>query len=339
MKKIINFALIGYGRIGKKHAKIIQKNERCNLAAIVDINNNLRSSDKISSTTYFNSLKDLFKSNVEIDVAVIATPNNLHSSNSLECLSNNCHIVVEKPMALTKIEAEKIIRKSNEVKKNVFVVMQNRFSPPLSWIKKILDKKILGKIYLVQLSCFWNRDNRYYKNHDWHGKKDLDGGTLFTQFSHYIDLLYWLFGDITNIVSKLKNFNHNETIEFEDSGFITFDFKNGGSGAMNYSTSVAGENFESSLSVIAQNGTIKIGGQYMDKLEYCNIKEFDPSESLYLNSDETVQTYKGSSQNHYYIYENVINVLNNNIEIKTGAFDGMKVTEIIEKIYENSNLK
>lgn len=339
MKKIINFALVGYGRIGKKHAKIIQENEKCNLSAIVDINNNAKSSDKLPSSAYFNNLNDLFGSNIKIDVAVIATPNHLHSSNSLECLANNCHVVVEKPMALTRSEAGKIIRKSNEVKKNVFVVMQNRFSPPLSWIKEVLDKKILGKIYLVQLSCFWNRDDRYYKNHDWHGKKDLDGGTLFTQFSHYVDLLYWLFGDITNIVSKLKNFNHNETIQFEDSGFIIFDFKNGGSGSMNYSTSVMGENFESSLSIIAQNGTVKIGGQYMDKLEYCNIKKFDPPESLHLDSNEFSQTYKGSSQNHYYIYENVINVLNNNVRIKTGAAEGMKVTEIIEKIYETANSK
>ena len=217
--------------------------------------------------------------------------------------------------------------------------MQNRFSPPLSWIRKIIDKKILGNIYIVQLSCFWNRDDRYYNNHPWHGNKDLDGGTLFTQFSHYIDLLYWLFGDINNIVSKLKNFNHKDNIQFEDSGFITFDFNNGGSGSINYSTSVMDENFESSLTIIAEKGTIKIGGQYMDKLEYCNIKNYDRPKFLDSNSDKNNSSYKGSSQNHYYIYENVIDFLNNNIEIKTNALDGMKVTEIIEKIYEAGNLK
>ena len=108
-------------------------------------------------------------------------------------------------------------------------------------LKEILDQGILGKIYMVQVNCFWNRDDRYYKPNPetgrpggWHGTKDLDGGTLFTQFSHFIDLMYWYFGDITNINARLRDFKHQTTTDFEDSGFISFDFTEGGMGSLNY---------------------------------------------------------------------------------------------------------
>ena len=339
MNKKINIALVGCGKIGKKHARIIQNNNQFNLVAIVDTKKNFEISDNLLSIPFFYNLRELSQSDVKVEVAVIATPNNFHSINAIECLDNGYHIIIEKPMALNKLQAEKIISKSIKVNKNVFIVMQNRFSPPLNWLKGIMKKNLLGKIYIVQLSCFWNRDDRYYENHSWHGKKDLDGGTLFTQFSHFIDLLYWLFGDIRNIVAKLKNFNHTKYIQFEDTGFITFDFINGGSGSINYTTSVMDKNFESSLNIIAENGTIKISGQYMNKLEYCKIKNYESPNFSYNDVIDKHSLYTDKPENHYYIYENVIDVLNNNAEIKTNAKEGMKVTEIIEKIYQAGNYK
>jgi predicted dehydrogenase len=126
---------------------------------------------------------------------------------------------------------------------------------------------------MVQLNCYWNRDERYYKEGGWKGTQDLDGGTLFTQFSHFIDIMYWLFGDIDNIQGKFADFNHKDYTDFEDSGFVSFDFINGGMGSINYSTAVVEQNLESSMTIIGSKGSVKIGGQYMNEVEVCNVKE------------------------------------------------------------------
>jgi len=243
------------------------------------------------------------------------------------------HVVIEKPIALSKADAEKVIFKALHMHKQVFAVMQNRYSPPSEWLKKVVDSGILGDIYMVQLNCYWNRDNRYYKADSWHGKKDLDGGTLFTQFSHFIDILYWLFGDIQNIQSRFADHNHKDLTDFEDSGFVSFDFTNGGMGSLNYSTSVWDANLESSMTVIAEHGSLKIGGQYMDKVEYCHIKNYDMPILSPTNPGNDYGAYKGSAANHHYVIENVVNVLKGRDSITTNALEGLKVVEIIECIY------
>ena len=186
---------------------------------------------------------------------------------------------------------------------------------------------------MVQLNCYWNRDDRYYKADSWHGKKDLDGGTLFTQFSHFIDIMYWLFGDMENIQAKFNDFNHSELTDFEDSGFVSFDFVNGGMGCINYSTSVWNQNLESSMTIIAENGSVKIGGQYMDKVEYCHIKNYDMPVLQPTNPGNDYGAYKGSAQNHNFVIENVVDVLLNRSSINTNALEGLKVVEIISNIY------
>ena len=333
----ILFAIIGLGKIGLRHKHIIDNNANFELVAIIDLLEKNLVNKHNNTIPFFYDLKSFFKSKIEVDIIVISTPNGLHATQALESLENNCHVLVEKPMTLIKQDAENIISKSIKVNKNVFVVMQNRYSPPSAWIKEVVEQKILGEIYLVQLNCFWNRDERYYEGHSWHGSKELDGGTLYTQFSHFIDMIYWLFGDIKNIKSKFKNFNHINKIDFEDTGLINFDFYNGGSGSMSYSTSVRDENLESSLTIIAENGTVKIGGQYMDKVEYCNIKDYVMPTLTKSNPPNDYGDYKGSAQNHHYVYENILEVLKNNTEIKTNALEGLKVTEIIQNIYNTKN--
>lgn len=194
---------------------------------------------------------------------------------------------------------------------------------------------MLGKIFLVQLNCYWNRDERYYRPDSWHGKKDLDGGTLFTQFSHFIDIMYWLFGDIINITARLGDFNHRHLTDFEDSGFVSFDFVDGGMGTINYSTSVWNQNLESSMTIIAENGSVKIGGQYMNEVEYCHIKDYRMPELAPTNPGNDYGAYKGSAQNHHYVIENVVDTLKGRNTITTNALEGLKVVEIIERIYSS----
>jgi predicted dehydrogenase len=248
-------------------------------------------------------------------------------------LDNKSHVVIEKPMGLTRQECEEVIFKSLQVSRHVFCVKQNRYSPSSKWLKEVVEKDLLGKINMVQLSCYWNRDARYYKPGGWKGTQDLDGGVLFTQFSHFIDIMYWLFGDIQNIVSKSTNFNHQGATEFNDSGVVQFEFINGGFGSINYSTSIWNKNFESSIIVIGEKGTVKVSGQYMDQLEYCHIEDYEMPELDPPNPPNDYGDYKGSAANHHYVIENVINVLTGKSQISTNALEGMKVVEMIERIH------
>lgn len=332
--KKIKFAVIGCGHIGKRHAEMITRNEECELVAMIDVKEKgLLGIDKYD-VPFFKSLEEFFNSNMEVDVVTIASPNGYHAEHAMSALEAKKHIVVEKPMALTKQDAEKVIFKALQVHRQVFAVMQNRYSPPSEWIKNLIESGRLGKIFMVQLNCYWNRDERYYKPDSWHGKKDLDGGTLFTQFSHFIDIMYWLFGDIKDIQAKFADHNHSELTDFEDSGFISFNFINGGMGSLNYSTSVWNQNLESSMTIIAENGSVKIGGQYMDKVEVCHVKNYEMPVLPPTNPGNDYGAYKGSAANHHYIIDNVVEVLKGRASITTNALEGLKVVEIIERIYQ-----
>jgi UDP-N-acetyl-2-amino-2-deoxyglucuronate dehydrogenase len=335
--KKIKFAVIGCGHIGKRHAEMINRNAEAELVALVDIKESKSLSIDHFQVPFFSSIEDLISNDIiqEIDVINIASPNGYHAAQALKCLEAKKHIVVEKPMALTKQDAEKIIYKALQVHKHLFSVMQNRYSPPSVWIKELIESGILGQIYLVQLNCYWNRDNRYYTPDSWHGKKELDGGTLFTQFSHFIDIMYWLFGDIENIKARFEDFNHSELTDFEDSGFVNFDFINGGIGSINFSTSVWNQNLESSMTIIAEHGSVKIGGQYMDKVEVCNVKDYIMPELAPTNPGNDYGAYKGSAANHHYVIENVVDVLKGRSTITTNALEGLKVVDIIERIYSH----
>lgn len=333
--KKIKFAVIGCGHIGKRHAEMIVRNKEAELVALIDIKDRAELHIDNYDVPFFTSLDELLTSEIEVDVINIASPNGYHAVQAMKALDAKKHIVVEKPMALNKQDAEKIIFKALHKHRNVFAVMQNRYSPPSEWIKGLVESKKLGDIYMVQLNCYWNRDDRYYKPESWHGKKDLDGGTLFTQFSHFIDIMYWLFGDIKNIQAKFADHNHNDLTDFEDSGFVSFDFVNGGMGSLNYSTSVWNQNLESSMTIIAENGSVKIGGQYMDKVEVCTIKGYELPELAPTNPGNDYGAYKGSAANHHYVIDNVVDVLNGRAPITTNALEGLKVVDIIERIYSN----
>jgi predicted dehydrogenase len=329
----VKFGVVGQGHIGKRHAEMIRRNPDAELIAVCDVlsKDNLGISDM--KEKFYTSVDEMLSKHPEIEVVNICTPNGLHAQHSLAAIESGKSIVVEKPMALTKADCESIIFKALQKHRTVFCVMQNRFSPPSMWLKQIVEEKIIGDVYMVQLNCYWNRDERYYKKGNWKGNQKLDGGTLFTQFSHFIDIMYWLFGDIKDIQAKFNDFNHKDLTEFEDSGFVNFNFTNGGMGCINYSTSVWNTNLESSITIIGSKGSVKVGGQYMDKVEVCNIKDYTMPELAPTNPANDYGAYKGSANNHHYIIENVIDTIKGKTTITTNALEGLKVVDIIERIY------
>ena len=330
---MIKFAVIGQGHIGKRHAEMIRQNPQSELVAVCDILPKEKTGLADIKEPYFQSFDELMSAGLDIDVVNICTPNGFHAEQARKALKAGIHVVLEKPIALTKRDAEKILAKSLEMSRHVFCVMQNRYSPPSVWLRQIMDERRLGNIYMVKLDCYWNRDDRYYKKGNWHGDTLLDGGTLFTQFSHFIDIMYWLFGDISNIRGNFADFNHQNLTGFEDSGVVTFDFINGGMGVLNYSTSVWDTNLESSITIIGEKGTVKVAGQYMNEVVYCHVKDYEMPELAPSNPPNDYGPYKGSAQNHHYVIENVVEKLTNKCPITTNVLEGLKVVDIIERIY------
>lgn len=332
-KRKIKFAVVGSGHIGKRHAEMIRRNSEAELVAMCDIKPKADLGLTDLEVPFFNSIEELFQAGLEFDVVNVCSPNGLHAEHTLVALDHKKHVVIEKPMGLTVADCEKVIFKALQVSRQAFCVMQNRYSPPSVWIKDVVERNLLGSIYMVQLNCYWNRDERYYNGKNWKGSADLDGGTLFTQFSHFIDIMYWLFGDITNIQGQFNDFNHEKLTAFEDSGFVNFSFVNGGMGSINYSTSVWDKNLESSITIIGEKGSIKIGGQYMNEVEYCHIQNYTMPVLPPANPANDYGHYKGSAANHHFIIENVIDTLKGRTIATTNALEGLKVVDIIERIY------
>ncbi len=332
MMNKVKFGVVGVGHIGSRHAQCITDNSRAELIKMFDI---LPLHEwrwnKLDSNLACTSFKEML--NMEIDVISICTPNYLHAEMALDVLRNGKHVIIEKPMTLSISDAKKIIHTSQQVNKHVFCVMQNRFSPTIIWLKDIISKNYLGDINMVVVNCFWNRNKNYYLDSDWHGSKLKDGGPLFTQFSHFIDILYWLFGGVQQITPQFFSFNKEKYIEFEDSGIVKLNFSNNTVGVFNYSTAVWNKNLESSITIIGEFGSVKIGGQYMDKILNCDINDYTlPKINDNIQCNDYGE-YKGSASNHDKMIDNVVDVLLNKQNIHTNAIDGLNVVKIIENIY------
>lgn len=335
----LKFAVIGCGHIGKRHMEMVTRNVECELVATCDTQPKELLKLESYPGTFYNDARQMLEAHNDVDVVCICTPNGLHASNALLALDFKKHVVLEKPMALTKADCEKIIFKALQVSRQVFCVMQNRYSPPSVWLKEVVEKKIIGDLFMMQLICYWNRDERYYKKGNWKGTSDLDGGTLFTQFSHWIDLMYWLFGDIKDVKALFADFNHSQTTAFEDSGIVQFNFINGGMGSINYSTAVWDKNLESSMTIIGSKGSIKVGGQYMNEVDYCHIKDYTMPKLAETNPANDYGDYKGSANNHGFIFQNVVDTLKGRTHATTNALEGLKVVDIIERIYQLNTIK
>jgi UDP-N-acetyl-2-amino-2-deoxyglucuronate dehydrogenase len=334
--EVLKFAIVGCGRIAQRHAEHI--NNKAKLVAVCDI---VHAKADVLANQYgaiaFYGIEEMLASDIDIDVIAVCSPNGLHATHSIQALQAGMHVICEKPMAISSADCGKMIQAAERANKRLFAIKQNRYNPPVAAVKNIIDEGHLGKIQTVQLSCFWNRNEDYYKN-SWKGTKELDGGTLFTQFSHFIDLLYWMLGDIVEVKSFSNNFQHQGIIEFEDAGVVILRFANNAIGTVNYTVNSFQKNMEGSLTIFGDKGTVKIGGQYLNELEYQCIENYTIENLPEGNKANNYGDYVGSMSNHDLVYDNVIAVLQQNAAITTSAYEGLKTVEIIEKIYASANV-
>jgi predicted dehydrogenase len=329
----IRFAIIGCGRIAERHA--IHANNFGELVAVCDILP--EKADALAKQYHamaFYRLEDLLKEHLNLNVVVICTPNGLHALHSIQSLQAGIHVLVEKPMAITVADCEAMLQAATKANKQLFTVKQNRFNPPVQALKNAIDQNQVGQLYSFQFSCFWNRPAEYYQD-SWHGT-DLDGGVLYTQFSHFIDLLYWLFGDIKSVNAITKNFNHLGLIDGEDTGIVMLELESGALGTINYSVNSRAKNAEGSLTIIAEKLTLKIGGEYLNTIAYQQGHEIQVFNTTSEELPNEYGSYQGSMSNHHKVYQSLVQTLQENTPYYATPFEAMKTVEIIERIYRSA---
>ncbi|QEC44117.1 Gfo/Idh/MocA family protein [Pseudobacter ginsenosidimutans] len=329
------FALLGCGRIGARHAAQIASHG--NLLAVCDIDPEKagRLAREYGAQSY-HSFTELLH-HQQPDLVSVCTPNGLHAPHAIEALEAGCHVLCEKPMSLSTASGQLMAETARRTGKKLFVVKQNRYNPPVMALKQLLVENKLGEILGFQLNCFWNRPPSYFAN-SWHGTMDLDGGILYTQFSHFIDLLYWLLGDTTVVSGFRQNTLHQGVIQFEDSGAAILQLSNGARGTLQYSINSHASNMEGSITVFGSKGTVKVGGQYLNELEHFSVEGMERPHLPVGNGANNYGHYQGSMSNHDKVYDQLIAALNDPNQYLLEAEEALHTIRLIEHIYQSSPL-
>lgn len=331
-----NFVIIGCGRIGLRHAEQIIL--VANVKAVCDIvHSKANELAAFCKATAYYSIEELLAAETAIDVISICTPNGLHATHAIKSLQAGINVLCEKPLCLTVADGKKMIAAAEKAEKKLFVVKSTRYNPVVAAVKNLIDNNDLGKIFSFQLNCIWNRPLAYYKD-SWKGTIVLDGGTLYTQFSHYIDVLLWFAGDAKSIVGFRKNAAHKDIIEFEDTGALAVEMVSGAIGCIHYSVNAHQKNQEVSLTLVAEKATIKLGGEYMNEVVYQQPFLIDMLQIKNNNQANDYGFYKGSMSNHDTVYKNLLLALSGEKSLVTDGIDGLKTVAFIEQIYKQINL-
>ena len=345
MKKL-KFAIIGCGRISYKHVQgIVDNANQCELVALCDpvtekaLSKKDEYNEKISAQSDTISVYEDYKNMIEkeeIDVITIATESGYHADIAIYSMNNKIHVIVEKPMAMTIEDAEKMIECSQEKNVKLSVCHQNRFNPPIKALRKAIEAGRFGKIYAANARILWNRSENYYKQASWRGTKDLDGGCLMNQCIHNIDLLQWMLGgDVKTVQAMLDNYNH-PYIEMEDYGSVQIRFGNGAIGNVEGTTVVFPNNLEETLTVLGEKGTVKIGGLAVNKLEAWKFEDAIENEEEKMKRQLNGEVDSVYGNGHTPLFADFIDAVNQNRKPCISGEDGIEAVKIILKAYECS---
>jgi UDP-N-acetyl-2-amino-2-deoxyglucuronate dehydrogenase len=269
----------------------------------------------------------------EPDLVAICTPNYCHAPQAILALESGAHVLCEKPMCLTTAEAEAMIATATRTGRHLFVVKQNRFNPPVQLLHQLLQEHRLGPIHSFQVNGIWHRPPAYYEQSDWHGRREKDGGILFTQFSHFIDLLIWLLGDLEEVRSFRNNYGLRSYIDQEDTGVAILRLTNGAIGTLQYTVDAWGANMEGSLLVLGEKGTVRIGGQYLNELDYFRVAGMDAPILPLARPANEYGFYQGSMSNHDKVYHQLLRALAGESYHLPSATEAARTVAFIERIY------
>ena len=335
---MIKLVLVGCGRIAKRHSELLGYSEidGAKLVAVCDLDMNKSKSiaDKFDIPAY-NCMHKMMKE-VDTDVIVVLTESGNHANNVIELASYGKDIVVEKPMALTLEDADKMISICELNKIRLFVVKQNRFNVPIKKLKQAVDENRFGKLVLGTIRVRWCRPQEYYDQDAWRGTWKMDGGILTNQASHHVDLLHYMMGDVES-VQAMSNTSLVE-IDAEDTVVVNLKFKNGSLGIIEATGATRPKDLEGSISILGENGTVVVGGFAVNKMETWNFVDMNETD------DEVITKYSENPPNvygfgHKAYYEQIVNTINKNASPEVGGTDGRKSLELITAIYESIETK
>jgi UDP-N-acetyl-2-amino-2-deoxyglucuronate dehydrogenase len=325
----LKFALLGCGRISARHVEALVKNkDEAELVGVYDTVKELAEDRKKqyeslvegSNVKVYSDYDQLLNSE-DIDVVTIATISGYHAQQAIDCLNHNKHVLIEKPMALSIVDANRIIALGKKKNKKVCVSHQNRYNPAVQKLRQAIDEGRFGKLIHGTARTLWARDDNYYKEASWRGTKALDGGTLMNQCIHNIDLLQWLLGgEVERIYSESDTFIRD--IETEDFGAMLIRFKNGAVGIVEGSICIYPRNLEESLSIFGEKGTVVIKNGVIETWRFADEKEYDHVELA------------NNSLGHTPLYKDVIAAIKEGREPLVNGEEGKKAVEIILKAIE-----
>lgn len=329
----IKFAIVGVGSIGKRHIAVLDAEPRAEIVGVCDVDADkcAEQSDLYENLRTFTDYSEMLAS-VDADVINVVTPHALHADMSIQALERGFNVLVEKPMALSVTDCERMNEAATRTGNRLWVVKQNRFNVPIKLTKDAINKDRLGKIFMIKCDVLWNRYQGYYDDSPWRGKLDEEGGALFTQASHFVDLLIWWCGNVVAASGHAETQNH--TIDTEDSGVAILNFESGTIGSLVWTTCVYNKNYEGSITIIGEKGTIKIGGKYLNKIEYWDVEGYPLQEGIeYTDKPNSYGKYQGTSSNHDQVVKAIIADIKKEGHETVDGFEGMKSIDAIEKIY------
>lgn len=333
----MKYALIGCGRISPNHIEAA-KNNNLDFVAICDIvPENME--DKVvkfelSNVNCYTDYHEMLKKE-KPELVAIATESGKHAQIALDCIEAGCHLIVEKPIALSIADANAIIDAAKKKGVKVCANHQNRFNKSVSKIREAYEKKRFGKLFYGTAHIRWNRGWEYYSRAKWRGTWEQDGGALMNQCIHNIDLLRWMMGnEITEVFAYTDKLNH-DYIDAEDLGIALVKFKNGAYGIVEGTTDVYPRNLEETLYIFGEKGTVKAGGQSVNIIE-----EWRFSDALD-DPDEVKATFHENPPNvygfgHTPLYADVIDAINNDRDPYVTAEDGKRALELVLAIYKSA---
>ena len=331
-KKSFRIALVGCGRISKNHFDAISKIDGLEIAAVCDeIGERAHEAgDNLGVPSYGNYERMLAET--ECDVVTIATPSGLHPSQGVIAARAGKHVVTEKPMAISLAGADELVRACDEAGVHLFVVKQNRLNRPIQLLKKAVDSGRFGKIYMANCTVRWARPQDYYDQAPWRGTWKYDGGAFMNQASHYVDLIQWMMGPVDSVVAKTATLARK--IETEDSGAAVIKFQSGALGVLEVTMLTYPRNLEGSFTILGEQGTVKIGGTAVNKVEHWLFAEPDADDKLIEQMNTNPPNVYGFGHEGY--YRNVLSVLRGEAKADTDGREGRKSLELILGIYESA---
>lgn len=326
----IRFAVVGCGRIAKNHLDALESHkDRAELVAVCDKDPTaLSAARKRTGVPGYASLSALLQE-TDADVVVLATPSGLHASQAVEIAEAGRHVMTEKPMATRWEDGKRMVQACDKARVRLFVVKQNRRNATLQLLKRAVEQKRFGRIYMVNINVFWTRPQAYYDSAAWRGTWEFDGGAFMNQASHYVDLLDWLIGPIESIHAYTGTLARD--IEVEDTGVLSVKWRSGALGSMNVTMLTYPKNLEGSITIIGEKGTVRVGGVAVNEIQHWEFSEpHEDDEKVKQSSYETTSVY---GLGHPLYYDNVINVLRGEATPETDGREGLKSLEVIIAAY------